>query len=148
PWPIMLQSSQGEIITQNPAWWQQLGVLKDFEAVRKQVETILSPSYVQNAADIYAEQSKDQKLDPLSTNITIPPTLQELSVNFHGSSDRCVLDTHLGICTCVVEIKNGQERVWQFAKIPLDIKDLPDISESQVPTTTDDLWLILATDVT
>ncbi|MFM6011091.1 MAG: ATP-binding protein [Dolichospermum sp.] len=148
PWPIMLQSSQGEIITQNPAWWQQLGVLKDFEAVRKQVETILSPSYVQNAADIYADQSKDQKLDPLSTNITIPPTLQELSVNFHGSSDRCVLDTHLGICTCVVEIKNGQERVWQFAKIPLDIKDLPDISESQVPTTTDDLWLILATDVT
>ncbi|MFM8005876.1 MAG: hybrid sensor histidine kinase/response regulator, partial [Dolichospermum sp.] len=65
PWPIMLQSSQGEIITQNPAWWQQLGVLKDFEAVRKQVETILSPSYVQNAADIYADQSKDQKLDPL-----------------------------------------------------------------------------------
>ncbi|MCX7594327.1 MAG: hybrid sensor histidine kinase/response regulator, partial [Fischerella sp.] len=27
PWPLMLQTGTGEIVTQNPAWWQQLGVL-------------------------------------------------------------------------------------------------------------------------
>ena len=39
----MLQTSTGEVVTQNPAWWQQLGALKDPEGVRQQVETILAP---------------------------------------------------------------------------------------------------------
>ena len=44
PWPLMLQTSSGEVITQNPAWWQQLGKLKDPEGVRREVEGILSYS--------------------------------------------------------------------------------------------------------
>ncbi|GCL40995.1 MULTISPECIES: ATP-binding protein [Nostocales] len=162
PWPIMLQNSHGKVITQNPAWWQQLGALKDIEGVRKQVETILAPTHAQKSAYIYANGSENQKPDPFtSPKTTISPTvfspdessalpfLEESPVNVNSSSDRCVLDTHLGICTCVVEIKNGQERVWQFAKIPLDSRELQIwVSESQVPATTDDLWLILATDVT
>ncbi len=162
PWPIMLQNSHGKVITQNPAWWQQLGALKDIEGVRKQVETILAPTHSQKSAYIYANESENLKPDPFtSPKTTIPPTvfspesssalpfLEESPVNVNSGSDRCVLDTHLGICTCVVEIKNGQERVWQFAKIPLDSRELQIwVSESQVPATTDDLWLILATDVT
>ncbi|MDB9524289.1 ATP-binding protein [Dolichospermum circinale CS-1225] len=162
PWPIMLQSSHGKVITQNPAWWQQLGALKDIEGVRKQVETILAPTHAQKSAYIYANRSENLKPDPfMSPKTTISPTvfspdsssalpfLEESPVNVNSSSDRCVLDTHLGICTCVVEIKNGQERVWQFAKIPLDSRKLQIwVSESQVPASTDDLWLILATDVT
>ncbi|MDP5017329.1 MAG: CBS domain-containing protein, partial [Dolichospermum sp.] len=45
PWPMMLQTSYGEVVTQNPAWWQQLGALKDPEGIRKQVETILTPKH-------------------------------------------------------------------------------------------------------
>ena len=30
----------------------------------------------------------------------------------------------MGTCTCVVEVQNGQERVWQFVKIPLDSPEL------------------------
>ncbi|KST62147.1 histidine kinase [Mastigocoleus testarum BC008] len=42
PWPLMLQTSSGEVVTQNPAWWQQLGKLKNPEGVRREVEEILS----------------------------------------------------------------------------------------------------------
>ncbi len=42
PWPLMLQTSSGEVLTQNPAWWQQLGKLKNPEGVRQEVEEILS----------------------------------------------------------------------------------------------------------
>ena len=78
PWPMMLQTSQGEVVTQNLAWCQQLGALKDPEGMRK-----------------------------------------------------------------------GQERVWQFAKIPLDSSELKiGVSESEIPSNPEELWLILATDVT
>ena len=132
PWPIMLQTSQGEVVTQNLAWWQQLGALKDPEGIRKQVETILTPKY------IYA-----------NTSPSTLPFLQEPPLTVNTSSNRCVLDTKLGVCTCVVEIKTGQERVWQFAKIPLDSNELKIwVSDSEVPEHTEELWLILATDVT
>ncbi len=161
PWPIMLQNSHGQVITQNPAWWQQLGALKDIEGVRKQVETILAPTHNHKSAYIYANGFLNQKPDPFTrTRTTISPTvfspdsslglpcLEESPLSLNTGSDRCVLDTQ-GICTCVVEIKNGQERVWQFVKIPLHSRELKiSVSESQVPTITEDLWLILATDVT
>ena len=132
PWPMMLQTSQGEVVTQNLAWWQQLGALKDPEGIRKQVETILTSKY------IYA-----------NTSPSTLPFLQEPPLTVNTSSNRCVLDTKLGVCTCVVEIKTGQERVWQFAKIPLDSNELKIwVSDSEVPEHTEELWLILATDVT
>ena len=128
PWPIMLQNSHGQVITQNPAWWQQLGALKDIEGVRKQVETILAPTHNHKSAYIYANGFLNQKPDPFTrTRTTISPTvfspdsslglpcLEESPLSLNTGSDRCVLDTQ-GICTCVVEIKNGQERVWQIGR--------------------------------
>ena len=148
PWPMMLQTSQGEVVTQNIAWRQQLGALKDPEGIRKQVETILTPKY------IYANPQENQKTDPFTTHRqrTSPSTftfVQESPLPVNEAANHCVLDTQLGICTCVVEIKTGQERVWQFAKIPLDSNELKIwVSESEVPEITEELWLILATDVT
>ncbi len=53
------------------------------------------------------------------------------------------------------KVKNGQERVWQFAKIPLDSPETnTENAELQTLLKTDDselspdLWLVLATDVT
>jgi signal transduction histidine kinase/DNA-binding response OmpR family regulator len=162
PWPMMLQTSHGEVVTQNPAWWQQLGVLKDLEGIRKQVETILAPTHVQQSAYIYANGQENQQLNTFTAqrrsisptvfsphSPSVVPFLQEPPLSISSGSNRCVLDTKLGICTCVVEIKNGQERVWQFAKVPLDSSELKIwVSESEIPPNTDELWLILATDVT
>ncbi|MEI6444414.1 MAG: ATP-binding protein [Nostocales cyanobacterium ELA583] len=156
PWPMMLQTSQGEVVTQNLAWWQQLGALKDPEGIRKQVETILTPK------SIYANAQENEKLDtctkprqrisPTVFSLHSPsalPFLQEPPLSVNSGSNHCVLDTQLGICTCVVEIKTGQERVWQFTKIPLDSNELKIwVSESEIPSNSEELWLILATDVT
>jgi signal transduction histidine kinase/CheY-like chemotaxis protein len=140
PWPLMLQTGTGEVVARNPAWWQQLGALKDPEGVRQQVEAILVPNpslkpeyATQRAIKIHpsgreSEHGGEEKL-----------TQQEASPDALYS--RCYLDSQVGTCTCVVEVQNGQERIWQFAKIPLDS------SESEVALS-NDLWLVLATDVT
>jgi signal transduction histidine kinase/CheY-like chemotaxis protein len=45
-------------------------------------------------------------------------------------------------------VQNGQERIWQFAKIPLDSPEFQAMSAEDKAELSDDLWLVLATDVT
>ncbi|MFQ4141379.1 ATP-binding protein [Chlorogloeopsis sp. ULAP02] len=192
PWPLMLQTGNGEVVTQNPAWWQQLGVLKDPEGVRQQVEAILTPTVVkkpeypttkvvnsisvQRNDSCYQAQptpiqvlaSENDLLNdntvtlptgvPLRSKLTTPepnpfPNLPAQPSTLREAADtsttnRCFLDSQQGTCTCVVEVQNGQERVWQFAKIPLDSPDLKTKSSESGMVTSTDLWLMLATDVT
>ncbi|OKH55427.1 ATP-binding response regulator [Scytonema sp. HK-05] len=178
PWPLMLQTGNGEVVTQNPAWWQQLGALKDPEGIKRQVEAILAnappkkleyatqtPTKVysfgsnehfgeENSLSAMNEVMPQKGVSPRST-LGTPRTLQvqEQSLEEPGLN-RCFLDSQLGTCTCIVEVQNGQERVWQFAKIPLDSPDLKALStdfktlSTQNSALSSDLWLMLATDVT
>ncbi|MEH2107054.1 ATP-binding protein [Nostoc sp.] len=147
PWPLMLQTGTGEVVARNPAWWQQLGTLKDPEGVRQQVEAILVPNLSERPE--YATQQA----------IKVHPNARE---NEHGGEEeltqqealpnavysRCYLDSQVGTCTCVVEVQNGQERIWQFAKIPLDSPEFKVMGAEEEVALSDDLWLVLATDVT
>ncbi|MFS0519123.1 ATP-binding protein [Nostoc sp. UIC 10607] len=147
PWPLMLQTGTGEVVARNPAWWQQLGALKDPEGVRQQVEAILVPNRSEKPE--YAAQRA----------IKVHPNGRE---NEHGGEEkltqqeasndavysRCYLDSQVGTCTCVVEVQNGQERIWQFAKIPLDSPEFKVMSAESEVVLSNDLWLVLATDVT
>ncbi|MEH2433291.1 MAG: ATP-binding protein [Nostoc sp.] len=147
PWPLMLQTGTGEVVARNPAWWEQLGALKDPEGVRQQVEAILvsnrseKPEYVtQRSIKVYPngrenEHGGEEEL-----------TQQEASPDPVYS--RCYLDSQVGTCTCVVEVQNGQERIWQFAKIPLDSPEFQVMSAEAEVALSEDLWLVLATDVT
>ncbi|KYC43263.1 hybrid sensor histidine kinase/response regulator [Scytonema hofmannii PCC 7110] len=175
PWPLMLQTSSGEVVTQNPAWWQQLGALKDPEGVRRQVEAILAmtPSKysTQTAAKAHSFDNSIQEMEEkLSSVVTqslhtsegahrkkfaSPPTTLPEQPLPETSASRCFLNRQLGTCTCVVEVQNGQERVWQFAKIPLDSPEFKVLGvESTISLNTqslelgNELWLVLATDVT
>ncbi|BAY33648.1 CBS sensor hybrid histidine kinase [Nostoc carneum NIES-2107] len=208
PWPLMLQTGTGEVVTQNPAWWQQLGILKDPEAVRRQVERILTPSRVKQPEYVIPQvnqrypsagdraYSQEEQAIPIQLQVdnnslslrretmtpkrklgseaATPNFLREglsgnlpsnsLSTNnLHeqqnspdASSSQCFWDSQMGTCTCIVEVQNGQERVWQFAKIPLDTPELKvlnsdteiTLSNQDLNINTDDLWLVLATDVT
>ncbi|MUG94208.1 response regulator [Scytonema sp. UIC 10036] len=175
PWPLMLQTGSGEVVTQNPAWWQQLGVLKDPEGVRRQVEAILAttPSKYSTQTAVKAHsfdnsiQEIEEKLSSVVTQsistsqgayrqkLASPPTTLPEQPLPETSASRCFLNRQLGTCTCVVEVQNGQERVWQFAKIPLDSPELKVLGvESTTSLNTqgaeigNDLWLVLATDVT
>ncbi|PLZ21648.1 ATP-binding protein [Fischerella thermalis] len=178
PWPLMLQTNTGKIVTQNPAWWQQLGVLKDPEGVRQQVEAILNPatlknlenrthqglsnSSITNHTHHYQPQPVAAKTlirDDMSTSseVLLPtatsqyselPTSLKQPTQLSSKVNRCFLDSRHGTCTCVVEIQNGQERVWQFAKIPLDSPELKVKNPGSDTAVNSDLWLMLATDVT
>ncbi|PLZ84808.1 hybrid sensor histidine kinase/response regulator [Fischerella muscicola CCMEE 5323] len=179
PWPLMLQTNTGKVVTQNPAWWQQLGVLKDPEGVRQQVEAILTPATLKNLEDHthkgladssttnhthhYQAQPVAAKTllrdENLSTNseVLLPtatspyselPTSSEQPTQLSSKANRCFLDSRHGTCTCVVEVQNGQERVWQFAKIPLDSPELKVKNPGLDTAVNPDLWLMLATDVT
>ncbi|WP_016952337.1 ATP-binding protein [Anabaena sp. PCC 7108] len=183
PWPLMLQTSAGEVVTQNPAWWEQLGELKDPEGIRQQVEAILAPEHNQQAVKVYAhDRARNASLSPSQqhsegdsasvrgslTSAATPqtglppyapsvlPMMQEQLVPGNTASSYCYLDTQLGTCTCVVEVQNGQERIWQFARIPLDGPELKVWSaDSEVTLSSQNpelgnekLWLVLATDVT
>ncbi|WP_096592853.1 ATP-binding protein [Calothrix sp. NIES-2098] len=183
PWPLMLQTGNGEVVAQNPAWWQQLGVLKDPEGVRKQVERILASSLTKQPE--YATQ-KAQKNQPYVTGnghslgeqfklhsgdnglslqqksvvgrlqSTSLPTNNLYEQSTATTSNQCFWDSQGGTCTCIVEVQNGQERVWQFAKISLDSTELKFLNAESEMTlanpesglASNDLWLVLATDVT
>ncbi|AUB41167.1 hypothetical protein COO91_07212 [Nostoc flagelliforme CCNUN1] len=147
PWPLMLQTGTGEVLARNPAWWEQLGALKDPEGVRQQVEAILvpnrseKPEYVsQRAIKVYPNGRENEH------------GAEEELVQQEASSapvySRCYLDSQVGTCTCVVEVQNGQERIWQFAKIPLDSPEFQVMSAEDEVALSEDLWLVLATDVT
>ncbi|MEH1934975.1 MAG: ATP-binding protein [Nostoc sp.] len=147
PWPLMLQTGNGEVVARNPAWWQQLGGLKDPEGVREQVEAILVPKpsekaeYVtQRAIKVHPNGSENEHDGEQE------PTQQKASEDAVYS--RCYLDSQVGTCTCVVEVQNGQEQIWQFAKIPLDSPEFKVMSAEEEVALSNDLWLVLATDVT
>lgn len=143
PWPLMLQTGTGEVVARNPAWWQQLGTLKDPEGVRQQVEAILVPNRSEIAE--YVTQ-RAIKVHPNQDGGEEELTQQEASEDLGYS--RCYLDSQVGTCTCVVEVENGQERIWQFAKIPLDSPEFKVMSAEEEVALSTDLWIVLATDVT
>lgn len=163
PWPLMLETGSGEVVAKNPAWWQQLGVLKDPEGVRQQVEAILAPIRVQKPEYVNQKGIKvhpnggEEQSTPrvLIRSESMPQpglstvnNLREQETITETTSSRCFLDTQLGTCTCIVEVQNGQERIWQFAKIPLDSPELKVMSAESEMALNTDLWLVLATDVT
>jgi hypothetical protein len=161
PWPLMLQTGTGEVVAQNPAWWQQLGAFKDPEAVRQQVEAILAPVRVQqpeyagsgeHTLSVRNEAPPQKSLFPLSSVSTpLIDHQHQQSATTITKFSRCFLDSQMGTCTCVVEVQNGQERIWQFAKIPLDSPESEVILSKELTHDSElesDLWLVLATDVT
>jgi signal transduction histidine kinase/CheY-like chemotaxis protein len=190
PWPLMLQTGTGEVVAQNPAWWQQLGILKDPEGIRQQVEAILAPNPVKQAEygtqkavkvqpngreNVHSEEDQatpiklypeENSFSPRSEAIQqsgLPPCLPlpvksiyEQQNSTDSASNHCFWDSQVGICTCIVEVQNGQERVWQFAKIPLDSPELKvwqaeskiTLNTQQPGLSNGELWLVSATDVT
>jgi signal transduction histidine kinase/DNA-binding response OmpR family regulator len=161
PWPLMLQTSTGQVLTRNLAWWKQLGTLKDPEGIRQQVEAILAatrikqPKYTNpKTVKVYARGYENELDDHQCLPISELPNFRSYNPESPQQDrdiprGRCFLDSQMGSCTCVVEVQSGQERVWQFTKIPLDHPDLTlYIAPSEARLHKDNLWLVSATDVT
>jgi signal transduction histidine kinase/CheY-like chemotaxis protein len=146
PIPLMLQTGSGRMVTQNWAWRQQIGELRDPSQISQEAGQILeaavshrSNRVVGNTPDIYSS-IWENSLQP------------EGSVRSVGSC----LGTDPDTCICICPMKNGQDRVWQFVKIPLGAMETfrlaaldfaPDPTWRSL-TQSENLWLVLAQDTT
>ncbi|MBV9386774.1 MAG: response regulator, partial [Chroococcidiopsidaceae cyanobacterium CP_BM_ER_R8_30] len=167
PWPLMLLTNKAEVVMQNPAWWQHFGSFSDPEAIRQEVEAILENSATsvgtgaQKAGEhsqgilavaSHPKKSREPRAGETDSAYARYPEVESLSEEdvladdndaepAFATSKRCQVGTEPGTCTCVFAGQNGQERVWQFAKIPLMSIVTNRVDGEQI-------WLLLATDVT
>ena len=155
PLPLMLQTAEGELVTQNPAWWQQFSAFSNVEGIRQEVEALLENSFA-TPTEIGNQKSAELSWGVLAALSyptlrgarhpekadTMPLEVEPQLVSEAAASSRCQLGSQPGTCICVFAGQNDQERVWQFIKIPLHL--------SLVSTQVDNrqIWLLLATDVT
>ncbi len=91
PLPMMLQTRSGRPIAQNLAWREQLGKLQDPNRVRQAAAAML-----------------DRATSHLSTIATVSNPAHQCRIG--GNADTC-------ICECTM--KGGQDRIWQFVKVPV-----------------------------
>ncbi|WP_439566065.1 ATP-binding protein [Gloeocapsopsis crepidinum] len=186
PCPLILQTTTGEVVMQNSAWSRHFGGFSDPEEVRRKVESILDSAtvttqvysselqnfevvatvanqYHNNAASsLHTQQllSISQKTDEYDA-VNVSNCMSSLEpAEFIGTANRCQLGTQANTCICIWTLPNGQERVWEFVKIPLQeqyseldarINDTEQNSAegfSRLLPMSPNLWLLLATDVT
>jgi signal transduction histidine kinase/CheY-like chemotaxis protein len=111
PLPLMLQTGEGWVLAQSDLWRKQVGELLDPAWVRRDAAPLLATSQVpisQVPSTSIAASDKTPELSDLGEPPR--PTIGSLC-QLGNQPDTCV-------CTCV--LKDGQERIWQFIKIPLD----------------------------
>ncbi len=155
PLPLMLQTNMGAAIMQNTSWNEQFGELVD-------------PNWVQREAAAALEYSisGDETIDRLPLE---SPSFSSILTRL------CQVGSDPNSCICVCPLKNGQERIVQFVKIPLgmlltgqefELMAIPPPDSDGTPTpfrlahlesvksvprnqsSEDGLWLVLAQDVT
>jgi signal transduction histidine kinase/CheY-like chemotaxis protein len=141
PLPLMLQTSLGEVITQNPAWHRQFGNLGNPEAVRQEVAAILNLPATQPTA-IKSESATVAEVSDWSAVLQQQVTLLSPSNAACKTTSHCQQGDREGTCICVWSGQHGQDRVWQFIKIPLPMSVVSHQQQSE------QLWLLMATDVT
>lgn len=126
PWALMLETDTKEVVSRNQLWYEQLGDLKDPLGFKELWENTIEGNFTQTDVD--------EELNNLSETSTL---------------NRCFIDSEPGSCVCVVEMQDGQERVWRFTKIPVDIGDIEfgELNNEEIPEN-GQLWLVLATDIT
>ncbi|MDX2215114.1 MAG: ATP-binding protein [Oculatellaceae cyanobacterium bins.114] len=155
PIPIMLQTGDGRVIGQNLAWRQQIGELKDLSTIQREAALFLETFPVasdepgslesfMDASDRYADQSASVHSTalPRSPDSSFTTTHYfSKGVSVQSSTPQtppptvCHLGANSNTCVCVCSLKNGQERIWQFIKIPLQVAaDHPAINWSNSAT--------------
>ncbi|MEM6753393.1 MAG: HAMP domain-containing sensor histidine kinase, partial [Cyanobacteria bacterium P01_C01_bin.38] len=125
PWALMLETDTKEVVSQNQLWYEQLGDLKDPQGFKELWESTIEGNFT---------PTDESPLNNLSETSTL---------------NRCFIDSSPGSCVCVVEMLDGQERVWRFTKIPVDFYEIEfqELKNEEIPQN-GQLWLVLATDIT
>ncbi|HEY9647776.1 MAG TPA: ATP-binding protein [Chroococcidiopsis sp.] len=149
PLPMMVQTATGRIIVQNLAWREQFAELQDPVGLRQYATELLEvvgKTETESTGQFWSLQ-QDGRL-PETTTAVEEEWLQEATAH----SDRsltCQLGASDGSCLCTCSSKSGQERVWQFVKVPLGaIARAGAEGTAGEQSTSEELWLVLAQDHT
>ncbi|MBD2305109.1 response regulator [Chroococcidiopsis sp. FACHB-1243] len=161
PLPLMLQTSLGEAIAQNPAWNRQFGNMGNPEAIRQEVEAILNVAGTQQSVidlesvtaevpEASREVDRAKLSDWQATTHHFSLTALQEQVSLLSTPDAaepniiryCQQGEQEGTCICICPGQQGQDRVWQFLKIPLQMSVVSRQQQSER------IWLLMATDVT
>jgi signal transduction histidine kinase/CheY-like chemotaxis protein len=117
PLPLMLQTNEGRIVTQNAAWRQKIAEFLNPTRISQEAASILSPS-------VLSELQRSGRLrerhvsDGLSARSS--QDNDSLTDSLEDSTDpSCQLGVDLNSCVCICPMKDGQEQVWQFVRTPL-----------------------------
>jgi signal transduction histidine kinase/FixJ family two-component response regulator len=186
PLPMMLQTSTGEVVARNLSWREQLGELQDPSTVGREAALLLevATSVLQRSQPASPSFTESSFAPSPFVNAAQRSYLSEswnVVNSIDAMSDRlsfCHLGADLDSCVCTCPMKNGQERTWQFLKIPLGNRstqtqfsmaallsvvesrrraqsafqshELSDITEPEqaAPADAQELWLVLAQDTT
>jgi len=107
PIALMLQTKDGQVITRNALWRQQIDALQTPEFLHQEVASFLENTNSSPNADT---QPNPTQLEP-----DTHPDLAKTS----GYQGVCRLGSKPNTCICTYTLSNGQEQVLQLLKIPL-----------------------------
>lgn len=127
PLPLMLQTSAGRVITQNLAWRQRVGAIQNPQRIRRAAARILEAALVcrtdaKPRSPIEARSKAKSAAYSAASNRTRTNTTASRSSKQKGI---CQLGTEPNTCVCVCPMKTGQDRVWQFVKVPMGVSATP-----------------------
>lgn len=117
PLPLMLQTNEGRIITQNAAWRQKIAEFLNPSRISQEAASLLNPTILSdfNRSGKLRERIVNDSLS--SHSISHTDTVTE---GFEDATyQSCQPGIDLNTCICVCPLKDGQEQVWQFVKTPL-----------------------------
>lgn len=139
PIPLMLQTSGGTVVAQNPVWRQQVGELQDPTWIRHEAAALLETSTEALSATPQPLPTPQiaSATEPSALNQAIPShfpprvsfqskeQVQEGQEEFSGAgvlvAPFCQRGPKPDTCICTCSLKNGQEQVLQFVKIPIGV---------------------------
>lgn len=151
PLPLMLQTDHGQVVAQNSAWSAQLAAIHNPDAVWRKLAAFLSgeagdwlsPLGLEPSSwlagmhsDVFSSESMSQ--DVLFTSMN--------ELQMPGS---CQPVPNSSTCVCLCGMQEGGDRIWQFSGTRLGhLPAASDAGRSASNPPTEQLWLILALDVT
>ena len=163
PLPLMLQTSDGQVLAQNSLWREQVGALLDPSWIRQEAAVLLETPIADGRSD--------------TPPPSLPPSFESDSL---ASGNWCQRGAKPNSCICSCTLKSGQEQILQFVKIPIGtlsqpaspspmrrrsaatqaaenwsetfrlatLSSLDEAAPESAASTTATLWLVLAQDIT
>lgn len=142
PIPLMLQTSQGQVVTHNALWCDRMAELEDLEWIQREAAALLemqpqqqfsSDSPDADGYDVQAVEgqilgavcaiadaphapARSQRPDTSSEPSSVDSTDRDAKTS---PAQFCHLSDRADTCICASAVKGGQDQVWQFVKIPL-----------------------------